>query len=158
MHPPSSPNRTRLFSLGLLPLLLALTACAIPDRLHADRELKRLCSTPDRIIVHEVVELPAGSFQEDGQPKVENKQGAIVIAGDFALERVSYSTLLQVPKHNLQLTRLTSRLVRISTGAVLAEATNYCRAGGDTFSVNNTSECCAGDPSMTKLALKRANP
>jgi hypothetical protein len=94
-----------------------------------DKEVDRLCAIDGRSVIHETVRLPAGKFDDFGQPLVPQRR---IDEQGFGYYMQGEERMLSEPCPTpcARLFRFQLQAVRTADGKVLAEHVSYNRGGG----------------------------
>ena len=107
---------------------LVVSACATPNQMAADAEVKRLCAIDGGIKVYETVKLPANKFNEWGQPNFfRPSQGENALGPEY----IYRSEIIYLDRGNPSLRKDRELIFRKADMRLLGEATTYVRGGGD---------------------------
>lgn len=104
-------------------MFLFLAGC---EKQRLDQQVKELCAKDGGVKVYETVKLTPDLLDEAGRIRIPTKES--IKQGDRYFY-VSETTYLQ--KEDPKLTRMNTKIVRLSDGKVLGEVVRYGRGGGD---------------------------
>lgn len=128
--------------------LLVITACLIAfaalglfsgwgEKYAADKEMQALCAKDGGVKIYETMTVPKSQFDKWGMPRGKNWDGSNFPSTLDPEYRYSNSTEFlkrgDVLKGEVQMSRNTQRIRRLSDGKLMAESITYGRSGGDHF-------------------------